>query len=232
MWKAGRLLLLLAALGLTYGVFFLASMRVATRAREVEVPDLRGQAVADASATLTQLGLNVRIDDTRRSDPKVPAGHVLTQEPEPGSVLRRQRSVRLRLSDGQRDPIVPNIVGSPERTAEATLSAERVTIAGRGEVRAAEYGPGVVVAAPGRGRTRPVTLLVNRRDDHETFVMPDLIGTLADRSVAVLRSQNFRVSIAADVPYPSMPAGIVVRQTPLPGYRLTAAQAITLEVSR
>lgn len=234
MWKAGRLFLLLAALGLTFGVFFLASMRVATRAREVAVPDLRGQSVADASATLTQLGLSVRIEDMRRSDPKVPENHVLTQEPEPGSVLRRQRSVRLRLSDGQRDPVVPNVVGAPERAAEATLAAERVTVAGRAEVRAAEYGAGVVLAQhPASGqRGTTVTLLVNRRDDNETFVMPDLIGTLADRSVAVLRSQNFRVSVAADVPYPSMPAGIVVRQNPLPGYRLTAVQAITLEVSR
>jgi serine/threonine-protein kinase len=233
-WKAGRLLVLLAALGLTYGVFFLAAMRVATRAREVAVPDLQGQSVADASALLSQVGLTIRIDETRRPDPKVPAGHILSQEPEPGTVFRRQRSVRVRLSDGQRDPVVPGVVGSPERTAETTLAAERVTIAGRAEVRAAEYGPGVIIAQspPASQRAAAVTLLVNRRDDNETFVMPDLIGTLADRSIALLRAQNFRVTVTAEVPYPTMPVGVVVRQSPLPGYRVTSVQPISLEVSK
>jgi serine/threonine-protein kinase len=232
-WKAGRLFVLLAALGLTYGVFFLAAMRVATRAREVTVPDLQGKTVADASTALTQIGLTIRIDETRRPDPKVPEGHILSQDPEPGTVFRRQRSVRVRLSDGQRDPVVPGVVGAPERTAETTLAGERVTIAGRAEVRSAEYAPGVVVAQhpPGRQRASAVTLLVNRRDDNETFVMPDLIGTLADRSISLLRAQNFRVT-STDVPYPNLPVGVVVKQSPLPGYRVTAVQPISLEVSK
>jgi len=233
-WKAGRFFLLVAALGLTYGVFFLASMRVATRAREVLVPDLHGKSAADASAILSQIGLGIRIDETRRGDAKVPAGHILSQEPEPGTVFRRQRSVRVRLSDGQRDPIVPNVVGAPERTAEAALAADRVTIGGRAEVRTADYGPGIIVAQspPASQRAATVTLLVNRRDDNETFVMPDLIGTLADRSIGLLRSQNFRVVISAEVPYPSLPVGVVVKQSPLPGYRVTSVQTISVEVSK
>jgi serine/threonine-protein kinase len=232
-WKAGRLFVLLAALGLTYGVFFLAAMRVATRAREVSVPDLQGKTVAEASTALTQIGLTIRIDETRRPDPKVPEGHILSQDPEPGTVFRRQRSVRVRLSDGQRDPVVPRVIGAPEHTAEATLAGERVTISGRAEVRSAEYAPGVVVAQspPPSQRASAVTLLVNRRDDNENFVMPDLIGTLADRSIALLRAQNFRVT-STDVPYPGLPVGVVVKQSPLPGYRVTAVQPILLEVSK
>ena len=232
-FKAGRLFVLLAALGLTYGVFFLAAMRVATRAREVAVPDLHGKTVEDASALLGQVGLAIRIDEVRRPDPKIPAGQILAQDPEPGTVFRRQRSVRVRLSDGQKDPVVPGVVGAPERTAEGTLAAERVTIAGRAEVRTAEYGPGVVVAQspPATQRSATITLLVNRRDDNETFVMPDLIGTLADRSIALLRAQNFRVT-STDVAYPSLPVGVVVKQSPLPGYRVTSVQPISLEVSR
>lgn len=226
--------MLVAALGLTYGVFFLAAMRVATRAREVSVPNLQGQSVTDASTALTQIGLSIRVDEVRRPDAKVAAGLILSQDPEPGAILRRQRSVRVRLSDGQRDPVVPGVVGNPERTAEATLAGERVTIAGRAEVRTAEYAPGVVVSQspPATQRSPTVTLLVNRRDDTETFVMPDLIGTLADRSIALLRAQNFRVTVSAEVPYPGLPIGVVVKQSPLPGYRVTSVQPISLEVSK
>ncbi len=233
-WKAGRILVLVGALGVTYGVFFLASMRVASRAREVTVPDLRGQSVSGAYEALTAVGLSLRVDEARRSDPAIPADHVLAQDPEAGSVLRRQRSVRVRLSDGQRDPAVPAVVGSPERAAEAALAADRIAVGLRAEIRSPDYSPGIVVAQdpPAQQRAASVSLLVNRRDDTETFVMPDLIGTLADRTVALLRAQNFRVSVAAEVPYPGLPVGIVVRQTPLAGHRVTSVQAITLEVTK
>ena len=51
-WNAGRFFLLAAALAITFGVFFLAALRVATRAREVKVPDLRGMSVAEATTAL------------------------------------------------------------------------------------------------------------------------------------------------------------------------------------
>ena len=59
----------------------------------------------------------------------------------------------------------------------------------------------------------------------------DLIGTLADRSIALLRAQNFRVT-STDVTYPNLPVGVVVKQSPLPGYRVTSVQPISLEVSK
>src|SRR5262245_23750442 len=91
-WSAGRLLLLAAALVVTFGAFFLTAMRVTTRAREVAVPDIRGRSMTDATTILTEAGLIVTVDQ-RRADPKVAADHVMSQDPAPGTVLRRQRAV-------------------------------------------------------------------------------------------------------------------------------------------
>ena len=62
--------------------------------------------------------------------------------------------------------------------------------------------------------------------------MPDLIGTLADRVSAILRAADFRVSQVQNVPYPGLPAGIVVRQTPQAGFQIGLKDAISLEVSK
>jgi beta-lactam-binding protein with PASTA domain len=233
-WNAGRFFLLAAALATTFGVFFLASLRVATRAREVTVPDLRGQSVTDATTTLGQLGLVLRVDEPKRPDPKVPADHVLTQDPEPGIVLRRQRAVRVRVSDGQRDPVIPTVVDLPERTAEITLSAESIAIAARAEIRTPAYEQGLVVAQdpPAKRRGGKVTLLVNRGDKSVSYVMPDLIGTVGVRTLDVLRAQGFRVTVSSEVSYPGIPGGVVVRQVPQAGYQVTPFDAITIEVSR
>ena len=233
-WRTGRFFLLAAGLLATFGVFFFASMKVAIRAREVKVPDLRGRSVAEAQAALTDAGLVIRVDDVRRSDPKVPADHILSQEPEPGTVLRRQRGVRVRVSDGQRDPILPNVADTPERTAEIMLAGESISIEGRAEVVAPSLEPGTVIAQdpPAKQRSGKVTLLINRGDKNVSYVMPDLIGTLEVRATTILRAQGFRVGVAAEVAYPGLPPGFVVKQTPQAGYQVRFGEAITLEVTR
>jgi serine/threonine-protein kinase len=233
-WNVGRFLVLLGALAATFGIFFLAGLRVTTRAREVSVPDLRGKSVTEANNTLAELGLVLRVDEPRRSDKSVPADHVLTQEPEPGFVVRRARAVRVRVSDGQREPLIPVVSRLPEQTAADTLSAAQIATGYRAEIHSATYASGAVVAQDPDGgqRSATVNVLINRGGSNAGYVVPDLIGSLASKATEVLRSQSFRVSISAEVPYPGMPPGVVVRQTPQAGYRIQQTETITLEVSR
>jgi beta-lactam-binding protein with PASTA domain len=233
-WTAGRILLLAGGLGLTFGVFFLTSFAVATRAREVRVPDVRGKSLSDATAALAAVGLAAAVDPVRRADAKVPADHVLTQEPDPGNTLRRQRPVLIRVSDGQRDPVVPAVIGQADQAATAILAQSGITVAARIDVRNADSPIGAVVAQdpPAKGRAQAVTLLVNRGLPDQAFVMPDLIGTIGAQAADVLRSHNFRVAPLALVAYPGLPSGVVVRQTPQAGFRTAQDELIVLEVSR
>jgi serine/threonine-protein kinase len=232
-WTVGRLLVLVAALGLTFGAFFLTALRVASHARDVAVPDVRGRSITDATAALAQAGLVLKVD-LRRADPKVPIDHVLGQDPAPGSVIRRQRSVRVRVSDGQRDPVLPSVVGQPERTAEMTLAQDKIEIGSRLDVRTANYAADTVIGqdpAP-RGRSATVALLVNRGEGGVSYVMPDTIGAVGSRVVDILRRKGFRVSVSAEVPYPGLPPGVVVRQTPQAGFQVGYGEAVQLELSR
>lgn len=233
-WSVGRLLVLTVALLSTYGVFFLAAMRVTTRAREVPAPDLLGRSVASAKAAVSDRGLVLRIDEPRRADPKVPADHVLSQDPPPGTVLRQQQVVRVRVSDGQQQSIVPAVAQMPERSADIALAADQVEVGYRAEIRSADYETGVVVSQdpPAKTHASTVNLLVNRGDASVRYVMPDIIGTLGARAADILRAQGFRVAVTAEVPYPGLPPGIVVRQMPQAGFQIMAGEAITLEVSR
>jgi serine/threonine-protein kinase len=233
-WNVGRFLVVLGALAATFGVFFLAGLRVTTHAREVTVPDLRGKSVTEATSTLAELGLVLRVDELRRADKSVPADHVLSQEPEPGYVVRRARAVRIKVSDGQREPLIPVVSKLPEQTAADTLSAAQIAVGYRAEIHSAAYAPGSVVAQDPDGGQRAATInvLINRGESNAGYVVPDLIGSLAAKATEVLRSQNFRVSVSAEVPYPGLPPGVVVRQTPQAGYRIPQTETITLEVSK
>ena len=50
-WTAGKLLLMAVALVATYVLFAIASMRIALRAREVQVPNLADPQPANAAGT-------------------------------------------------------------------------------------------------------------------------------------------------------------------------------------
>lgn len=233
-WSVGRFLVLVTGLAATFGIFFLAGLRVTTRAREVQVPDLRGKSATEATRALSDLGLIMRIEESRKPDRTVPVNHVLEQDPVACLVIRRQRAVRVRLSDGQREPVLPVVTDLPERTAEMTLAADQIAIGYRAEVRSANYRPNVIVAQdPSAGhRAATISLVVNRGDASASFVTPDLIGSLAVRTADILRGQGFRVAVTSEVTYPGLPPGVVVRQAPQPGFRIQATDTITLEVSR
>lgn len=233
-WSAGKFFVLLGALAATFVTSTIVSMRVAIRAREVEVPDLRNRLPNDATAVAHQRGLTVRVEDQRRQDLKVPAGHVLGQEPAPGVTTRRQRSVRVWLSAGPRSATVPLLEGETERAAQARLVEEGLELRGVAEIRSTAYASDVVVAQDPAAKAdgSDVMLLVNRGQQGVSYVMPDLIGVEGERAAALLREQGFRVTVVGSTPYPGVPAGIVVRQSPQGGFQIAAGEPVSLEVSR
>ena len=62
----GKAFLVTGAMVATFFLFAAAGMRVALRSQEVSVPDLAGQPVATAIATLEELGLLVRVEPVPR----------------------------------------------------------------------------------------------------------------------------------------------------------------------
>jgi beta-lactam-binding protein with PASTA domain len=80
-WSAGKIVLLGGALVATYALFAVASMRIALRAREVRVPDLTNKTANEATAIATDLGLAVKVDDTRRPIRRSPPGACWRRNP-------------------------------------------------------------------------------------------------------------------------------------------------------
>jgi beta-lactam-binding protein with PASTA domain len=233
-WGAGKLLVIGGALVLTYVLFAAIGMRLALKSREVQVPTLIGRSVNEASTLLTETGLALKVAEGQRIDPKVPAGQVVAQEPQPGTSTRSERSVRVWVSAGPRATSVPALVGESERTASLRLEQQGLKMAAASVVRSAEYPAGTVIAQtpPPKSNSGEVALLINQGERGVTYVMPDLIGVNGDRAADVLRSRGFRVAVVGDHPYPGIPSGIVIRQSPQAGFQISPGETISLETSR
>lgn len=233
-WGAGKLVLLVGALLATYVLFAAASMRVALRTREVQVPNFTNRTANEATAIAANLGLGMKVDETRRPDPKIAAGRVIAQEPAAGSIARRQRSVKIWLSGGQRSSTVPLLIGETERTAQLRLTQDGLTLSDLSEIRSQDFAPDIIVAQtpPAKTAAGNVALLVNRGERGASYVMPDLIGVNGDRAADILRSRGFRVAVVGSNPYPGVAAGVVIRQSPQAGFQIGPGEPVSLEVSR
>ena len=214
--------------------FAVAGLQVALRFREVDVPDLAGQAVDEATATLGHAGLALRVEPLSRIHPTIPARHVAAQDPAAGLTTRSERSVKVWLSSGPSAGSVPTLIGQSERGARARLQEDALGLSRISEMRSGRYPSDAVVAQepPPLGSGTSVSVLINRGERGATYVMPDLIGVHGESAAEVLRAHGFRVTAVGDHLYPGVPPGIVLRQFPRAGFQIAHGEAISLEISQ
>jgi serine/threonine-protein kinase len=233
-FRVGKLISLLVALGATYGLFVMVSFQLALKSREVPVPSLTGMTPQEAETVLADAGLNLRIDPVRRVHDTIILGRVAEQDPSPGLTTRSQRSVKTWLSSGPTPDSIPGLIGASESAARRNLAENAFSLYELAEIRSDRYPIDVVVAQqqPPDSNGQLISLLVNRGERGRTFVMPDLIGVDSAAAADVLRTRGFRITVVGDHPYPGVPSGVVLRQSPEAGFQIAPGESISLEVSQ
>lgn len=222
------------ALLVTFVASALATMRVVLDSRDVAVPALTGRTLREAEALSAPRGLALRIEG-RRHDAGVPAERVLAQEPAPGASFKSHRAVRVWMSLGPRRIAVPRVEGESVRSARAALEQAGVPLARTIEVRDAAPEGTVLVQRPPAGETElgdeGASLLVSRGPRDVSYVMPDLIGREARAVLEALEAAGLKVTDVRYRSYPGVAPGIVLRQSPGAGQRMSARAALSLDVS-
>jgi beta-lactam-binding protein with PASTA domain len=231
----GRNALLGAALVATLAVSTLTTMRVVLSARDVAVPPLVGRTLTDAGNDAAERDLVLRVEG-RRHDPRIAAEHVVAQEPPPGATLKAHRAVRIWVSLGPRHVVVPTVEGQSVRTATIALEQSGVPLARVVEVEDKAPEGTVVLQRPPPGEAElsggGVSLLVSRGPGGASYVMPDLIGQPAAQALASLRAAGLKIETVNYRSYPGVEPGVVLRQVPPSGHRVSARSALALDVSK
>jgi beta-lactam-binding protein with PASTA domain len=245
-FQVASLLLLLVAVALLSAI---ATMQFAIHGAEVQVPALMGMTVADALSETAGMGLNLDVDNRYYSG-DVAAGHILSQSPAAGTVVRREWHVRVAESLGPQKVDVPDAVGVDERVASLELRRAGLEV---GEIARLPYkaaADGTVLAqdppAHAQGIEQPsVNLLVAAPDDEtpDSYVMPDFSGWPISSANAALTKAGIRAAPPAfvDVPVAAMgsgnapvhaPAkpGCVLSQSPAAGSRVDQSTVVHFTV--
>lgn len=229
------------------------SMRLAIHGREVEVPNLAGLTLPEASQTAGARGLSLNVEN-RFYSANVAPGHILAQSPAPGVTVRREWTVRVTESLGPQEVSVPNLIGQTERPASILLhrlSLEMGTVA---QLPTSGEQDIVLAQTPtpnASGIDRPrVSVLLSAPDDSAStaFVMPSLTGLTLTTAAARLASMGLHIASLEDVsppvavstpsaappaasPTPAVAPGMIVDQVPLAGYRVVKGDAVHIKLT-
>lgn len=247
-FQVASLVLLLVAVALLSAI---TTMHFAIHGAEVEVPALKGMTVAEARSETAGLGLNLDVDNRYYSG-DVAAGHILTQSPAPGTVVRREWRVRVSESLGPQKVEVPETVGRNERVAELQLRRVGLGVGGTARLPWAKVPEGTVLAqdppAHAQGIAQPsINLLVAApaEDAPDGWVMPDLVGMPASGAKALLDRAGIKTAEPALVetpvepvgtgnaaPKPPVEPGAVMAQWPPAGWRVEQSTMVKLTVAK
>ena len=160
---------------------FLA-MRLAIHGREVDVPALAGLTIDEASRAAREKGLNLNLEN-RFYSTAVPAGRVLSQDPAPGSRVRREWELRITESLGGQHVTIPDLVGQSERAATVSIRRLSLDLGSVSHLPAPGDPDTVLTQTPpsnSGGIDGPrISLLVADPEDTQppaAYVMPALVG--------------------------------------------------------
>lgn len=230
LWAAG---LAVMATALAFGVVeFYRWLNVPI----VTVPPVEGLSLAEAQRELERVNLAPQIDDPGRYDPRVPANHVISQDPEAGQQVKAGRKVRLVISKG------PELVagGVPEveklHVKEALIRLESVGLVGKVvEVNHPEVPEDYVIRQNPRAGVQVPTgsevVLEVSTGPAAPLILPDFSGEQLENVQLRLKELGLLVGTVSEQES-RMPPGVVVGQTPAPGTTVVPGSEVALVVSK
>lgn len=219
----------------------LIAMSLAVHGREVTVPNLQGKSPAEARKLADESGLAVEIEREYYS-PTIPAGHVVSQMPAAGSVVRRGWEVRLAVSLGPQRVTIPQVVGQSERAATISIEQRGLDISATAQVALPGAPSDMVIGQDPPANATDVSapkmsLLITEAPAPQAFVMPSFVGQPLGTATNTVKQAGFSVGkvtmAAAPVAPPEMTganaaSGGAGPASAAPAIASTAAQPSTL----
>jgi beta-lactam-binding protein with PASTA domain len=202
----------------------------------VIVPDLVGKDVVSALELLTDLQLNTKVSGSEYSR-QFPKNHVIFQEPEAGSEIKKDRDVRIILSKGPQNILMPNLVTLSEQQARMIIEENGLSSGHLSHTYSSSVEQDhVITQVPTAGsmitRGAKVDMLVSLGPHPVKYIMPDLSGLSLDQAVFLIEKAHLRVGDIRSQFDINKDRNDVLHQEPLAGYQVLESSPVNLVINR
>ncbi len=214
------LMVLLVMAGVAFGMILLIPRLLFPG--EVRVPSVVGLFELEAGRVLRDSDLVLRVEQSL-FDNEVPAGHVISQEPVAGRMVKQQRDILVRVSLGPEEVEMPSVIGLTSREGRLGLTQAGFVLGEETEAYDPQVSPGIVLEQwPEPGgivyKGTAVNLVVSKGQEAPVaFALPDFRGL--DFELVKAQIQMLGLPLGNSWPEHSTiyRQGQVVEQNPAPG---------------
>jgi len=197
------------------------------------VPSVVGLSEAQAANTLLTAGLTVGVV-TRQPDDTIPAGDVIIQDPDAGTMVASGSAVDLVVSEGPATIAAPNVVGLSQAQATADIVSAGLILGNvtqqnddtvpAGDVISQDPIAGTMVAS-GSGIDLVVSL------GPGTTAVPDVTGLTTAEAITSIVSAGLTPGAVSNEFSDTVPMGLVISQDPTGGAMVAPASTVDIVVS-
>jgi serine/threonine-protein kinase len=200
------------------------------------VPPMRGSSVIDAVAQIEKMGLEVRVEQVLST---FPAGTVLSQWPDPGTRVGRNKVVILKVSKGGHKTSLPDVRGLEKDQAIQKLESLGFTIGDQLEINDSSKPRGVVLAqspsAPAMvGKGQKVDLMISQGPAVAggKVSVPDVLQMQEQVAKKLLLESGLKIARVDHVLTIHTPEGMVMGLSPKAGTIVDSGTAVTIKVAK
>ncbi len=222
---------------LVFGLAAYTSFSLFVRSGVTTVPVVEGLSRSEAGARLADQGLRLRgVENEGRYSEKVPVGHVVRQNPDARTLVKRGSGVTVVLSKGPQRVTVPEMGGKTLPAAQASLSGSGLTV-GRllGAFSTTAATGSVLSSDPAQGAdippSTPVHVLLSLNMPSERYIMPELVYRDYESVRPLFEQRGFTFGSVKYERYEGVAAGVILRQFPQFGHPVTKQDNISLVVA-
>jgi serine/threonine-protein kinase len=204
----------------------IVALTVSKGPQPISVPNLVGKHQETAAAALKARGLVLDANVQQAESDDVPAGTIMSQDPEPDAQSSPGGSVTITVSTGPPQVALPNIVGQDPDAARQALQAAGFTVKPQYAVDQNATEKVTAQDPPAGGQARKKTVVTITISVPGTI--PDVTGMGPDDAKRALTAAGYTIGNTSCVQQPDAKDGAVVRTEPAASTPTNPGESVVL----
>lgn len=201
---------------------------------EVQVPNIEGKVLNEAAGIIERAGLKLDVETSDYHE-SVPKNAIIYQEPKEGKKVKKNRIIRVKVSNGPLVVDVPDVMGLSKREAELALYNAKLKLGKIDYVVHEKADKDIVVDQDpkplSKGKRAASVNLVVSKGLPPLVRVPQCVGRHLSNAKILLKNQNLRLGQIQWVWDEVRLLGEVLRQTPEADSQVRANSMVSFMVS-
>jgi serine/threonine-protein kinase len=205
------------------------SFKVLSSGLTVEVPNIESRTLTDARESLESKGLHLKVA-SETYDLGVPAGHIISQDIQPGINVRSEVEVKVVVSKGPEVRLIPAVTGDTLENATKLLMKERLTVEKLIRVHSDTVAEDTIIAQkplPEEWTGEGITLIASAGPYEVIYYSPFFQGMLKEDALLLASELGLNVELKE-----TTGSHIVIQQEPVHGMRIKKSETVYLTLRR